>query len=114
MTGRAERLTEIDALKVAGIVTIVLIHVLRPPWDPALSSLEAWLGHVTRFGVPAFLFASGFLYATATPNPAAIVMKRLRKVVWLDINNTRCTDQAAQELSRLLPEADIMFKGMTL
>ena len=55
----------VDAIKVAGIVTIVLIHALRAPWDPGLSPLERWLGHVTRFGVPGFLLASGFLYAKA-------------------------------------------------
>ena len=59
------RSPEIDALKVAGIVTVVLIHTMRAPWDPAVAPLEVWIGHATRFGVPAFLFASGFLYATA-------------------------------------------------
>lgn len=59
----AERHGEIDVLKAAGIVTVVLIHALRPPWDPGVSDLEVFLGHATRFGVPAFLFASGFLYA---------------------------------------------------
>ncbi len=42
------------------------------------------------------------------------VMKRLKNVKFLDINGTKCSDQAARELQELLPEADIMFKGMTL
>ena len=63
----APRFVEIDALKVAGIVTVVLIHTIRAPWDPAVAPLELWIGHATRFGVPAFLFASGFLYATTSP-----------------------------------------------
>jgi len=75
------RLAEIDALKVAGIVTIVLIHVMRPPWDPNVSALEQWLGHVTRFGVPAFLFASGFLYASTQPSPRATLWRRLRRIL---------------------------------
>lgn len=81
MTDRAGRLTEIDALKAVGVATIVLIHVIRPPWNPAVSSLEIWLGHVTRFGVPAFLFASGFLYARATPSSWATTTKRLRRIL---------------------------------
>lgn len=76
----AQRFAEIDALKAIGIVTVVLIHSLRPPWDPAVSELEIWLGHVTRFGVPAFLFASGFLYATRSPIPWAVSARRLRHI----------------------------------
>lgn len=76
----ARRFLEIDALKAFGIVTVVLIHGLRPPWDPSLSALESWLGHVTRFAVPAFLLASGFLYATGDPVSPAITLRRLRRV----------------------------------
>jgi surface polysaccharide O-acyltransferase-like enzyme len=74
------RYFEIDALKVAGIATVVLIHAVAPPWDPAPSALEFWLQRLTRFGVPAFLFASGFLYATRQPIPAATTLRRLRRV----------------------------------
>lgn len=77
----AGRVPEIDLLKAAGIVTIVLIHALRPPWDPNLSPLEAWLGHVTRFGVPAFLFASGFLHARTTPITGSDVRARLLRIL---------------------------------
>jgi fucose 4-O-acetylase-like acetyltransferase len=75
------RFAEIDALKVAGIVTIVLIHSLRPPWDPAVAPLEVWLGHATRFGVPAFLFASGYLYATRGAVGRATLAGRLRRIL---------------------------------
>lgn len=80
---RAERarFLEVDALKAAGIVTIVLIHSLRPPWDPGVTHLELFLGHVTRFGVPAFLFASGFLYATHAPVGLGTTGARLRRVL---------------------------------
>ena len=57
------RFAEIDALKAVGIVTVVLIHSFRSPFDPTVSPGEVWLGHLTRFAVPAFLMASGFLYA---------------------------------------------------
>lgn len=43
-----------------------------------------------------------------------IVMKSLPQVIMLDINGTRCNDQAAKELVELLPEADIMYNGLTL
>jgi len=76
----AQRFAEIDALKAIGIVTVVLIHSIRSPWDAGVSQLEVWLGHVTRFGVPAFLFASGFLYATRSPVPWATSARRLRRI----------------------------------
>lgn len=80
MSAEARRFPEIDALKAAGIVTIVLIHALRAIWDPGVSELELWLGNVTRFGVPAFLCASGFLYATA-PADGATTWRRLRRIL---------------------------------
>jgi peptidoglycan/LPS O-acetylase OafA/YrhL len=80
MSEPGRRFPEIDALKAAGIVTIVLIHALRSPWDPAVSGLERWLGQVTRFGVPGFLFASGFLYARA-PSDRATTWRRLRRIL---------------------------------
>lgn len=75
-----QRFAEVDLLKAAGIVTVVFIHAIRSPWDPGVSAAEVWLGHVTRFGVPAFLFASGFLYATSGPVDAARTGRRLRRI----------------------------------
>lgn len=80
ISGRA-RFAEIDALKVAGILAIILIHSLRAPWDPRISSTELWLGIITRFAVPGFLFCSGFLYATTKPIAAHTVLRRLRRVL---------------------------------
>ena len=80
MSETARRYPEIDAIKAAGIVTIVLIHALRSPWDAGVSELERWLGHVTRFGVPGFLFASGFLYAGA-PADSVTTGRRLRRLL---------------------------------
>ncbi|MGH0028362.1 MAG: acyltransferase family protein [Myxococcota bacterium] len=81
MSAPRERFAEIDALKVAGIVTIPLIHALRAPWDPAVAPLEVWIGHATRFAVPAFLFASGFLYATRERVAGSTLRGRLRRIL---------------------------------
>lgn len=75
------RFVEIDSLKVAGILAVILIHSLRAPWDPRISSTELWLGIVTRFAVPGFLFCSGFLYATTTRIAFDTVLRRLRRVL---------------------------------
>ena len=75
------RFVEVDALKAIGIVTVILIHGVRPPWDPHLSDLEVWIGHLTRFAVPAFLFCSGYLYATAERVPLRVTLQRLRRVL---------------------------------
>lgn len=81
MSKAPKRFVEIDGLKLAGIVTVVLIHTMRAPWDPAVAPLEVWIGHATRFGVPAFLFASGFLYATSSPVGFGTVRGRLQRIL---------------------------------
>lgn len=80
-TGGQARFTEIDFLKATGILAVLLIHSLRAPWDPRVSSTELWLGIVTRFAVPGFLFCSGFLYATEKPIHLRTILKRLRRVL---------------------------------
>lgn len=74
------RFAEIDALKAIGILTVVLIHSLRWPFDPAISAGEEWLGRLTRFAVPAFLMASGFLYAGGPPPSLQVTLRRLRRI----------------------------------
>lgn len=71
----------VDVAKAVGIVVVVLIHALRPRWDPGVSGTELWLGDVTRFAVPAFLAASGYLYARASPTSRATTVARLRRVL---------------------------------
>ena len=68
----SRRYVEIDVLKAVAITTVVLIHGMRAPWDPGLSATEVWLGHLTRFAVPAFLTVatvltlwSGYVYFAA-------------------------------------------------
>ncbi|MEN8183423.1 MAG: acyltransferase [Myxococcota bacterium] len=75
------RFSEIDVLKTVGILTVVLIHSLRNPWDPRISSAEMWLQVVTRFAVPGFLLCSGFLYATTSPVSGRVTLQRVRRVV---------------------------------
>ena len=75
------RFTEIDVLKCVSILTVILIHSVRAPWDSTISSTEQWLGIVTRFAVPGFLFCSGFLYATTSRVPLGSVLRRLRRVL---------------------------------
>jgi fucose 4-O-acetylase-like acetyltransferase len=77
----APRFAAIDALKALGILAILLVHATRPPWHPLAEPLDHWLGHVTRFGVPAFLFASGFLYASRAPVAAHTTRRRLRRIL---------------------------------
>jgi surface polysaccharide O-acyltransferase-like enzyme len=74
-----KRFAEIDALKSIGILTVVLIHSVRAPFDPGISTFEIWLGHLTRFAVPAFLISSGFLYA-GVPATSARTFQRLRRI----------------------------------
>jgi surface polysaccharide O-acyltransferase-like enzyme len=74
------RFAEIDALKSIGIVTVVFIHSIRAPFDPTIPDLEIWLGHLTRFGVPAFLAASGFLYAAGVADAPRTTLRRLRRI----------------------------------
>ena len=76
-----QRFPEIDVLKSVAILTVILIHSLRAPWDPRISAPELWLGIVTRFAVPGFLFCSGFLYSTSTPIDGRTVVRRLRRVL---------------------------------
>jgi surface polysaccharide O-acyltransferase-like enzyme len=74
------RFAEIDALKAIAILTVVLIHSMRWPFDPAISTGEVWLGRLTRFAVPAFLMASGFLYAGGPAPSAWLTLRRLRRI----------------------------------
>jgi surface polysaccharide O-acyltransferase-like enzyme len=76
-----ERLAEVDLLKALGAVVIVLVHSIRPRWDPTISTAELWLGDLTRFAVPGFLAVSGYLAASREHIPLAITARRLRRVL---------------------------------
>ena len=75
------RYLQVDLLKAVGILAVVLIHSLPAPWDPLSTPFDAWIGNVTRFAVPAFLMASGFLYATKEAVPRQLSLRRLRRIL---------------------------------
>jgi peptidoglycan/LPS O-acetylase OafA/YrhL len=77
----ATRFTEVDLLKGVGILSVILIHSMRAPWHSGISSVEEWLGHATRFAVPGFFAASGYLYATTRAVPEAVTVRRLVRVL---------------------------------
>jgi len=76
----AQRFDEVDAIKALGILVVVAIHTVRSPWEVGASDVELWLGHVTRFAVPSFLFASGFLYSTRASVPFEATRRRLVRI----------------------------------
>lgn len=77
----SRRFAEVDVLKAVGILTVVWIHSLAPIWRPDVSSSDVWWAHVTRFAVPGFLAASGYLYASAGRLPEGVTPRRLARIV---------------------------------
>lgn len=76
-----DRYAEVDWIKAVGIVTVVVIHALRPTWSPHASDFETWLTHQLRFAVPGFLFCTGFLQARASGAGAAPIGPQLRRLL---------------------------------
>jgi len=62
-------------------VAVVLIHAIPPFWDRDATAVEQVIGHLTRFGVPAFLAVSGFLYYQPTPIRRGQIQRRLRRIL---------------------------------
>jgi len=77
---RSDRKLEVDLLKAAGILAVVTIHSLRDFWNPGFTASELWIGQMMRFGVPAFLAVSGFLYAVP-PASWLSIRPRLRRIL---------------------------------
>jgi fucose 4-O-acetylase-like acetyltransferase len=75
------RLAEVDAVKAIGILTVVWIHTLGPIWSPEATSHTIWWTHVTRFAVPGFLAASGYLYATEGRVLGDVTGRRLVRIL---------------------------------
>ena len=75
------RYPELDVIKAAAIVAVVTIHSIRPFWLPDISEWEKLVLLATRFGVPAFLAVSGFLYFSPTPISFSTILRRLRRVL---------------------------------
>jgi peptidoglycan/LPS O-acetylase OafA/YrhL len=77
----ATRLPELDLLKAAAAVAVVLIHTVRGPFETGASSLELGILEATRFAVPAFLFASGTLAARAESGGSFALGARLSRLL---------------------------------
>jgi len=75
------RLVPIDVLEGVGIVCVVWIHAISDPAIGEPGLLERFQLQLTRFAVPGFLAASGFLYAARERVPAALTWRRLRRVL---------------------------------
>lgn len=75
------RMAEVDLVKAVAIVTVVWIHAQRSPWDAGVSAFELWLGNLTVFAVPAFLAASGYLYASLRSPDAATTRRRVVRIL---------------------------------
>ena len=80
MLVHSDRKLEVDLLKAAGILAVVTIHSLRDFWNPGFTASELWIGQMMRFGVPAFLAVSGFLYAVP-PASWPSIGPRLRRIL---------------------------------
>ncbi len=75
------RFHEVDVWKAVAILAVILIHSLRPFFDPNMGAFESWLGVVLRFAVPAFFATSGFLYATTERVEVATTRRRLARIL---------------------------------
>lgn len=77
-----DRLHAVDHIKAAAIVAVVVIHAGRAGWPPRVETPDYFLTLLwTQFGVPAFLFASGLLYARTEPVDLRHVGSRLARVL---------------------------------
>lgn len=74
------RSTAIDVLKASAIVTVIWIHAFLPWWRPHVGVFR-WLGSLSRFAVPTFFFAAGFLYLQSAPMDGKLVWRRLRRLL---------------------------------
>jgi fucose 4-O-acetylase-like acetyltransferase len=82
-SGAGGRWHALDHVKAAAIVAVVVTHSGRVSLSGADSTADFVLTSLwTRFHVPSFLFASGFLYASRSPQPARTLGRRLRRVLF--------------------------------
>src|SRR5262249_35704131 len=75
------RSTAIDLLKACSIIAVIWIHAFQQLfWTEAVFFQRVAL--LTRFAVPAFFFASGYLYGRAGPLPVRrFVTDRLMRLL---------------------------------
>jgi peptidoglycan/LPS O-acetylase OafA/YrhL len=77
---RRERLPEAALMRSLAIVIVVWIHALPPEFEVTRIPFDRWLGDVTRFAVPTFVFVSGYLVARHAL-PAGWTRTRLERLV---------------------------------
>ncbi len=75
------RRLDVDLVKAAGILAVVMIHCLRPYFDPQASPFELWFLGTLGFAVPGFFAASGLLYAASARNDRVATLARLRRIL---------------------------------
>ncbi|MBP1686977.1 MAG: Acyltransferase family [Deltaproteobacteria bacterium] len=81
VAARAPRYTSIDLLKASGIIVVIWIHAFQE-FGTTEALIIRRLAFLTRFAVPAFFFASGFLYASGRPLPLQeFVTRRLVRLL---------------------------------
>jgi len=73
------RSSAVDGIKATATLAVILIHSLHPWFLPGISQIELWIGQVTRFAVPAFLFCSAFLYASRPDSESGGVGSTVRQ-----------------------------------
>lgn len=78
---RGVRWPEVDLLKAAAILAVVMVHSINDRIAAYEGGLETLLGHLTRFAVPAFLFAAGFLFDKGTTPALTVLRKAFRRLV---------------------------------
>jgi peptidoglycan/LPS O-acetylase OafA/YrhL len=71
----------IDYLKAAAIVAVVAQHAIIPRWHPTPPIEDHVFRPFIQFHVPAFLFASGYLYYSAKALSLSDLFLRLRRVL---------------------------------
>ncbi len=74
------RYAYVDTLKAGAIVAVVWIHAFQV-WGRPLPPVIERLGFLTRFAVPAFFFASGFLSGRAGTPTLRVVGRRLVRIL---------------------------------
>ncbi|MFC1765175.1 acyltransferase [Planctomycetota bacterium] len=75
-----QRWHEIDLIKAASIVTVVLIHSINSGFGYQ-GRVEKILGAWSLFAVPSFLFAAGFLFPKSGPSTGTLARKLAHRIL---------------------------------
>ena len=108
-----ERLVPIDVLKGVGIVSVVWIHASSGPAIGEPGLLERFLLQLTRFAVPAFLAASGYLYAARERVPGAVTRTRLRRVLLPYLLASALIREFPKEYAQYYSQKEFRYNNIT-